>query len=89
MAQETQDIAPEIVDITAGTKEEILDPINEEVETVETPEKSNTIEQFMPEAKRTPGRPSVSRHEGPSKPCAKKVVFEPVVAPRSRAPSPP
>lgn len=96
MAAETPDIAPEIVDIAKETPdiapeivEEILEPINEEVESVETVEKGGTIEQFLPEAKRKPGRPSGSRNKGPSKPRAKKVVVsEPVVAP-SRAPSPP
>lgn len=92
MAEETLDIAPEIVDIAEETKEEIveetLEPINEDVETLKSPEKSDTIEQFLPEAKRKPGRPSGSRNKGPSKPRAKKVVSEPVAAP-SRAPSPP
>ena len=93
MAAETLDIAPEIVDIAKETVEEIveetLEPINEEVEAIKSPEKSGTIEQFLPEAKKKPGRPSGSRNKGPSKPRAKKVVVsEPVVAP-SRAPSPP
>jgi hypothetical protein len=91
MAAETPDIAPKIVDIAEETVEEIveetLEPINEEVESAETVEKGGTIEQFLPEAKRKPGRPSGSRNKGPSKP-RKKVVSEPVVAP-SRAPSPP
>ena len=93
MAAETPDIAPEIVDIAKETVEEIveetLEPINEEVEAIKSPEKSGTIEQFLPEAKKKPGRQSGSRNKGPSKPRAKKVVVsEPVVAP-SRAPSPP
>ena len=93
MAAETPDIAPEIVDIAEETVEEIveetLEPINEDVESVETIEKCGTIEQFLPEPKKKPGRPSGSRNKGPSKPRAKKVVVsEPVVAP-SRAPSPP
>ena len=92
MVAETPDIAPEIVDIVEETAEEIveetLEPINEDVESVETVENGGTIEQFLPEAKRKPGRPSGSRNKGPSKPRVKKVVSEPVVAP-SRAPSPP
>ncbi len=91
MAEETLDIAPEIVDIAEETKEEIveetLEPINEDEE-LKSPEKSDTIEQFLPEAKKKPGRPAGSRNKGPSKPRVKKVVSEPVVAP-SRAPSPP
>ena len=90
MAEETLDIAPEIVDIAEETKEEIveetLEPINEDEE-LKSPEKRDTIEQFLPEAKKKPGRPAGSRNKGPSKP-RKKVVSEPVVAP-SRAPSPP
>ena len=89
MAAETLDIAPEIVDIVKETVEEIveetLEPINEDVESVET-EKSGTIEQFLPEAKKKPGRPAGSRNKGPSKPRKKVVVSEPVVAP---SPSPP
>ena len=92
MAAETLDIASEIVDIAEETKEEIveesLEPINEDIETIKNPEKSDTIEQFLPEAKKKPGRPAGSRNKGPSKPRVKKVVSEPVVAP-SRAPSPP
>ena len=91
MAGETPDIAPEVVDIVEETVEEIveetLEPINEDVESAETVEKGGTIEQFLPEAKRKPGRPSGSRNKGPSKP-RKKIVSEPVVA-QSRAPSPP
>ena len=91
MAEETLDIAPEIVDIAEETKEEIveetLEPINEDEETLKSPEKSDTIEQFLPEAKKKPGRPAGSRNKGPSKPRVKKVVSAPVVAP-SRAPSP-
>ena len=83
MAAETPDIAPEIVDIAEETVEEIVEEtpelINEDVESVETAEKGGTIEQFLPEAKRKPGRPSGSRNKGPSKP-RKKVVSEPVVA---------
>ena len=65
MAAETLDIAPEIVEIASEIVEEIveetLEPINEDVESVET-EKSGTIEQFLPEAKKKPGRPSGSRN---------------------------
>ena len=92
MAEETLDIAPEIVDIAEETKEEIveetLEPINEDVESVETVENGGTIEQFLPEAKRKPGRPSGSRNKGPSKPRAKKVVVSEPVVTSSRAPSP-